>query len=280
MSNPREQTGTLLCADGTRLFYREWLVDAPRAIVHIVHGLGEHSGRYAHVAARLNALRIGVRAHDQRGHGRSEGARGALRHSDDFLEDLRLVLEDFAHQQGATPFLLGHSLGGLVAARFATGGYAGLRGLILSSPALAISLSGGQRLQLAIGSRLLPSLAANNGINADNLSHDPTVVAAYRADPLNHARVTPRLVQFMVSAGERARHDAENFHGATLMLVAGSDRLVDASGSREFFERLPGGNRTMRWYDDAYHEIFNETAERRARVFDDLSIWLDAHIAK
>jgi alpha-beta hydrolase superfamily lysophospholipase len=280
MSNSLEQTGTLLSVDQTRLFYREWLVDKARAAIHLVHGLGEHCGRYTHVAARLNALGIAVRAHDLRGHGRSGGARGALHHQDDFLDDLKLVFDDFARQQGSTPFLLGHSLGGLIAARFATGGYSTVRGLVLSSPALALSLSAGQRALLAVTSRLAPSLAVTNGIDVTGLSHDPTVVAAYRADPLNHDRVTPRLVRFMLDAIARAQHDAESFTTPTLLLVAGADRLVVPSGSRDFYDRLPGGHRTLRWYDDAFHEIFNESAERRARVFDDLSMWLDAQIPK
>lgn len=280
MSSALEQTGTLLSIDGTRLFYREWLVNAPRAALHIVHGLGEHGGRYAHVAARLNALGIAVRAHDQRGHGRSAGARGALSRRDDLLDDLKLMFDDFARQQGSTPFLLGHSLGGLVAARFATANYSALRGLILSSPALALMLSPGQRALLAVSSRLAPSLGVANGVDANWLSHDPTVAAAYRADPLNHARVTPRMVRFMLDAIDAAQQGAEGFATPTLMQVAGADRLVVAQGSRDFYERLPGGQRTLRWYDDAYHEIFNESAERRARVFDDLSIWIDAHIPK
>ncbi len=280
MESSLEQTGTLLSADGTRLFYREWLVNRPRATVYIVHGLGEHSGRYSHVAARMNALGIAVRAHDHRGHGRSDGPRGALRGKDDLTDDLKLVLDDFARQQGSTPFLLGHSLGGLVAARFAVDGHSALRGLILSSPALAIAMTPPQRLLLAVSSRIAPGLSVPNGLQVAAISHDASVVAAYQADPLVHGRVTPRLVRFMLDSIEIAQQGADHLKIPTLLQVAGSDRLVVPQGSRDFYERLPGGSRTLRWYDDSFHEIYNETSERRARALDDLSVWLDTQIPK
>jgi alpha-beta hydrolase superfamily lysophospholipase len=273
-----EKTGTLMARDDTRLFYREWLVSHPRAILCLVHGLGEHTGRYSHVAMRLNALGISVRAHDLRGHGRSDGKRGALGKSSDLLDDLALVLGDFAQQQGATPFLLGHSLGGLIAARFATGKLAPLRGLVLSSPALAFNLSAYDRLLLAVSIRLAPSAAVTNKLDLDKLSHDPTVVAAYRSDPLVHGVVTARLVRFMQTAVTEAQRDAGTLRIPVLMLVAGKDGLVDPTGSRAFYDALPAELRTLRWYDLAYHEIFNESAEQRAIVLNDLSMWLNARL--
>lgn len=273
-----EHTSTLVADDGTSLFYREWPIEAPRASLHIVHGLGEHSGRYRHVAECLNAIGISVRAHDHRGHGRSEGARGALRTLPDLLTDLKLVFDDFTRQQAALPFLLGHSLGGLVAADFVTGGHGVVRGLVLSSPAFGIRMSAGQRMLLAVSSRLAPSLAIPNGLNVAAISHDPAVVAAYRADPLNHPTVTPRLVRFMLDAINHVQVHAHQCTAATLLLVAGSDRLVAPAACRDFFQRLPDGDRMLRWYDEAYHEIFNETPELRSRVLSDLSVWLDARI--
>jgi alpha-beta hydrolase superfamily lysophospholipase len=278
MSTPSETTGTLLAKDGTRLFYREWLVNHSRAILVIVHGLGEHGARYLHVAARLNALGISVRVHDQRGHGRSDGKRAALASATDPLDDLKLVVDDFAHQQASTPFLLGHSLGGLIAARFATANLSPLRGLILSSPALAFELSLRDRILLAVSSRLAPSAAVANKLDVDKLSHDLTVVAAYRGDALVHGVVTARLVRFMQTAVAETMRDAATLKIPVLMLVAGHDALVDASGSRAFYDRLPTELRTLRWYDQAYHEIFNESTEQRAIVLNDLSVWLDAEI--
>jgi alpha-beta hydrolase superfamily lysophospholipase len=275
-----ERTGVLLSSDGVQLVYREWLAETPRASIVIVHGLGEHSGRYAHLAMRLNALGFNVRAHDQRGHGRSQGARGALAHSDDLLSDLKLVVDDFSHQQKNVPFMLGHSMGGLVAARFATLQLSPLRGLVLSSPALAFHLSAVQRVLLAVASRLAPSLKAPNKLDLKALSHDATVIAAYQGDALVHDIATPRLVRFMQEAGASVLRDAFRITQPVLLQVAGQDRLVDPEGSRVWFGRLAPLVGTMHWYDDAYHEIYNESVERRARVLADLSAWLGAELAR
>jgi alpha-beta hydrolase superfamily lysophospholipase len=275
-----ERTGVLLSTDGVQLVYREWLADTPRASIVIVHGLGEHGGRYAHLAMRLNALGFNVRAHDQRGHGRSQGARGALAHSDDLLSDLKLVTDDFTRQQKSVPFMLGHSMGGLVAARFATLQLSPVRALVLSSPALAFHLSSSQRTLLAIASRIAPSLKAPNKLDIKGLSHDATVIAAYQSDPLVHNIATPGLVRFMQDAGASVLRDAHRIKQPVLLQVAGDDKLVDAQGSRVWFERLAPGLGTMHWYDGAYHEIFNESVERRARVLADLSAWLGAELDK
>lgn len=273
-----DQTATLLSRDGTRLFYREWLPPSPRASLLIVHGLGEHSGRYESLAKRLNRKGVGVRAHDHRGHGRSEGARGALNSSADFILDLKLVLDDFARQQGSTPFLFGHSLGGLIAADFATQNLSTLAGLLLSSPALGLQLSPVQKLLLQATARLAPGLSLSNGLDVSAISHDGAVVAQYRDDPLNHDRATPRLVQYMLDAIESAQRNAPRLTLPVLLQVAGADRLVVPAGARQFFEQLPPGTGTLRWYDDSYHEIFNETVERRERVLTDLSDWLDDQV--
>ena len=274
----------LLLPDGTSIRLRGW---APphgitrRGSILLVHGLGEHSARYAHVADRLVALGLEVRAYDLRGHGGSEGRRGGVPHADTLLDDLRAVFEDLrvaAH--GAPPFLLGHSLGGAVAARAATGGWVEPRGLILSSPALRPPpISRVQRALLRVARRLAPDLGAPNRLPLDKLSHDPGEVAAYRADALVHDRITPRLYDFLVDAGAAARRDAPRLNVPTLLLVAGADQLVDPAGAREFAAALAPGVGTLHWYDGLYHELFNEREPDRARVLGDLGAWLERRLA-
>ena len=244
--------GFLQSADGVSLFYREWLVDDARGAVQIVHGLGEHGGRYGELAGIFNAMGLSVRAQDHRGHGRSGGARGSIAGRHDFLHDLKLVFDDFAKAQNTVPFLFGHSLGGLIAARFATGGFGDVRGLMLSSPALAV-----------------PSGLPPNGV-----SHDREVVRGCRDDALNHNKVAPRVIRFMLDAMDKCHADADHFAMPVLLQVAGDDLLVDPAGSERFFARLPDENKTMHWYDDAYHEIFNEAAPLRQRVQQDLMAWM------
>jgi alpha-beta hydrolase superfamily lysophospholipase len=242
-----------------------------------VHGLGEHSGRYAHVAERLAAQGLHVRGYDHRGHGESGGPRGSVPHPDALLDDLRAVFDDLAGD-GAPPFLLGHSMGGATAARAATGGWVTPRGLILSSPALRISPSPLETGLLAVARRLAPDRAFPNRLPVGKLSHDPREVAAYKADGLNHDRITPRLYDFMADAGAAARRDAARFTIPTLLLVAGADALVDARGARELSAALPAGVGTLHWYDGLYHELFNEREPDRTLVLDDLTAWLEEQL--
>jgi alpha-beta hydrolase superfamily lysophospholipase len=139
-------------------------------------------------------------------------------------------------------------------------------------------MSPAQKLLLAATSRVAPRLSLGNGLEVGAISHDAAVVAAYRADPLNHGKVTPGLVQFMLDAIVAVQRRASTLSVPVLMLVAGADRLVVPTGSLAFFDSLPAGIGTMRWYDDAYHEVFNETTERRARALADLTVWIDSQL--
>lgn len=274
----------LRTADGIELHAQCWAVadgTPRRGSVLLVHGLGEHSGRYAHVAEALNAIGLDVTAYDHRGHGRSGGPRGRLPHADALVDDLRQVFDALATEDPAwaPPFLLGHSMGGGIAARAATAGMVTPRGLILSSPALAATLSPVQRAMAAVARRLVPDRPMANGLPIDVLSHDLEVVAAYRADPAVHDRISARLFDAIVAAGVAARADAGRLHVPTLGLVAGRDRFVDAAGSRAFFAALPKGVGTLHVYEDLYHEVLNEREPDRSRVLGDLRAWLEAQLA-
>ena len=271
---PASNEGFLQAPDGAALFYRDWPVADARGSVFIAHGLGEHSGRYAELAGIFNSLGFSVRAQDHRGHGRSGGVRGSIVRPDDFLMDMKQLFDHFALAQKTTPFLFGHSMGGLIAARFATGGFSPVRGLMLSSPALGIYLSRFQRLLLTVGSALAPGLAVATGLPSNRLSHDPEVQRVATGDVLNHRKVAPRVVRFMLDAGERCLADAAGFKAPVLLQFAGDDALVDPAGSEAFYARLPAGNKTRHRYADAYHEIFNEAEPLRGRVQGDLREWL------
>jgi alpha-beta hydrolase superfamily lysophospholipase len=278
MSDNNQNTGFLQAVDGVRLFYREWLHPQPRGAVVLVHGLGEHGGRYRQLAGIFHAAGFSVRIHDHRGHGRSEGPRGSVRTNDDFLEDLKIAFDDFAAAAQTTPFLFGHSMGGLVAARFATGGWSKVRGLMLSSPALAIRMSGFQKFLLALTTQIAPGFAVPTSLPAQRLSHDEAVVRDFQGDPLNHGKVAARVVNFMLDAMACVQRDAGMFTSPLLLQFAGEDAFVDPAGSRAFFAHVPQVDKTMHGYDDAFHEIFNESAERRLRAQNDLLAWLELHV--
>lgn len=269
----------LSAADGTRLHVTDYLLPLSevRDSIVLMHGLGEHSGRYRHVARFLNNWGLSVRAYDHRGHGRSEGRRGDVVNGDPILQDAEIVIEDFSSRFAEPPYLLGHSMGGLFAAHFALAQLAPLRGLVLSSPALAVRLTGVQQVLLRILHRLAPSFAVPNRLPAHLLSHDPAVASQYKADPLVHAKISPRLLTSMLSSIDYCASHANSMKVATLMLVAGDDHLVDPEGSKRFFAQLPPALGEMHLYPDFYHEIFNEI--EAARPLGDLRDWLDRTIA-
>ena len=270
------QSHQLAAADGTLLYVSDLLAPLAqsRGGIVIMHGLGEHSGRYRQLAQRLNDLGWSVRCYDHRGHGRSEGARGDVPTGAPMLQDAQIVIDDFNARTGYRPFLLGHSMGGLFAAHFALAGCAPLRGLILSSPALAVPLSGLQKMMLKAMHCVAPWLALPNGLQSRFLSHDTRVVKAYRADPLVHNKISTRLLNAMLASIAFCEQQATKLAVPALLLVAGDDHLVDAEGSKRFFARLPPALATMTVYDDLYHEVFNETDSQRP--FNDLAAWLQA----
>jgi len=270
---------TLTTPDGLTLALRRWpAAGAPRGTVQIVHGLGEHIGRYERVAAALNAAGWNVAGHDLRGHGRSGGPRGTIPAQRSMLDDVALVMD---HLRGARlgaaqrpHVLLGHSMGGLIAATLCAEAppLRAVDGLVLSSPALDPGLSAGQKLLLALAAPLAPRLRLGNGLNPDHVSRDPAVVAAYRTDPLVHDRVTPRLVRFIVDGGRYVIERAPHWKVPTLLMWGGADRLVAPRGSAAFAAAAPQPLVTAREWPGLAHEIFNEP--ERAQVLATLTAWL------
>lgn len=267
-------------ADGLTLRLREWPLASARGTVLIVHGLGEHIGRHAQVATRLNAWGWRVVGHDQRGHGASDGARGRLAHRDDLLNDLARVIDATRARHPGPLVLLGHSLGGLVAARFVAAAAAPpvplwsrpVDALVLSSPALATEMNPVQKLLLAVLGPLAPNLALHNGLRPEWLSRDASVVQAYSADPQVHDRVSPRLARFIVDAGAFVIAQAPRWPVPTLLLYAGADRCVAPSGSAAFAAVAPPARVRSHCFEALSHEIFNEPEQ--AEVFAVLGAWL------
>lgn len=247
-------------ADGTGLHVLDAMLPPgqARGRIVIMHGLGEHSGRFQALTQFLNGCGLSVRCYDHRGHGRSEGRRGDVIHGDPMLQDAQIVIDDFSSRYSVPPFLFGHSMGGLFAARFALSARSPLRGLILSAPALALRLGRPQLALLKIAEALVPWLGLPNGLNPADLCHSAAVVAAYRADPLVHRRISARLLRSMLDSIDDCQQHAASLHLPTLLLVAGSDRAVDPAGALRFYENLPPEQRSLQLFPHMYHEIFNE----------------------
>jgi alpha-beta hydrolase superfamily lysophospholipase len=278
---------TLHTEDGAGLQLRHWEARDPRharGSVLVVHGLGEHIGRYEHVAAALAAAGWHVTGYDQRGHGRSGGRRGCIARPDDLLRDLGQVVDVVRARHPGPLVLLGHSLGGLIAGRFVAEGlrpspaawWRPVDALVMSSPALDPGMRAWQKALLAVAGPLLPGLPAGNGLDPAWVSRDPQVVAAYRADPLVHDRIVPRLARFIVDAGELVRRCASEWRVPTLLLYAGADRCVAPRGSQAFAAAAPGAVVESHCYEGLFHEIFNEPEQ--AEVLARVRQWLAAHV--
>ncbi|MDP3761135.1 MAG: lysophospholipase [Ramlibacter sp.] len=265
-------------SDGDNLALQDWPLPEGlvlRGVVILVHGLGEHAGRYDHVARRLNGWGFAVRGYDQYGHGESDGVRGGLPATPRLLDDLADVIESTrARMEAGVPLvLLGHSMGGLVAACLVALRKLPIQGLVLSSPALDPGLSAFQKLLLATLPRLAPNLTVGNGVDPDFVSHDPEVVAAYRADPKVHDRISGRLARFIAGSGPVVLERAATWTVPTLLMWAGEDKLVNPRGARAFAAAAPAKVVTARCFDGLFHEIFNELDSEP--VFATLKQWLD-----
>ncbi len=272
----RINDSTSTTADGVALFWRDWEPVSTPVLggIYLLHGLGEHVGRYDALARELCAAGWRVRAHDHRGHGRSGGARGVLAPAGDLRRDAAELVSRFAAECASAPLLLGHSMGGALAAELVLSGALPVRALVLSSPALALRLSAIQKALLWLLGHAAPDLAIANGLRPQWLSHDQDEVQAYVTDALVHRRVSARLLQWMVAAGKVARMHAGRLGVPTLLLYGGADRIVDPEGARQFARQAAQGMLTTREYEAAYHELFHESAPWRHEALADLLGWI------
>ncbi len=276
--NPESRLSTFVASDGDRVVIQDWPLGASmplRGVVIVVHGLGEHAGRYERVAEQLQQWGFAVRGYDQCGHGESGGARGSIPTDTRLLDDLADIIDSTrARMSRGTPLiLLGHSMGGLVAGRFVSLGIRSVDALIMSSPALDAGMNAFQKFLVSVLPKISPDLRVGNGVQPKFISHDPEVVACYRADPMVHDRISARLARFIADAGPLTLAMAPQWTVPTLLMYAGDDHLLNPQGSRDFAAAAPRNVVTSVCFDALYHEIFNELDA--APVFAELKRWLD-----
>ena len=277
----QRQTHVLKAGDGVALATYRWLPDGagrPEAAVIIAHGYAEHAGRYDALAARLVGAGYAVYALDHRGHGHSEGERANVGVFREFVSDLARFTEHVREIHPNPPrFLLGHSMGGLVALQMVLEQPERVDGLILSGAYLSNAVRVPRAL-LALSrpvSRLFPSLPVQP-LDTSALSRDPAVVEAYKADPLvYHGNVKARLGSEMLQAGAFVTERADSVHLPVLIMHGGADRLAAPEGSRELFERVGSRDKTLHIYEGYYHEIFNDVGKEKP--VGDVLEWLGAH---
>ena len=260
---------------GVALSCRSWAPAEPERVLLVVHGWAEHSGRYEHLGAWFATRGCAVQAFDHRGHGRSDGRRGHADHFDDLLDDVEAVLARVrAGYPGLPIFIVGHSMGGLVAAAFARERQPEVTGIVLSGPALLPGdVPSGLRLSmLRMLRRVAPRLSLARWIDPDGLSRDPEVARAYAEDRLVLRRMSLALGSELLEAAQRTLEGAGRIRVPVLVLHGAADPICAPEGSLRFFERLTAPDSDQRLYPELRHEIFNEP--EHATVFADALEWM------
>jgi alpha-beta hydrolase superfamily lysophospholipase len=274
-----DQYYTLFSPDGQQLYGQGWPCDQkPKAVVCVVHGLGEHCGRYAHVAEALNAACYAVLAYDQRGHGQTAGQRGHAPSFDTLLDDVSLLLAEAANCYPGLPrFLYGHSMGGNVVLRHAMTRRPQIAGVIATSPALGANKTPlPTRVIGRIMYRVKPTFSLSNGLDQAGLSHDPRVIDDYQGDPLVHDRVSARFgLDLLDSMAWVSAHAAE-FPPIPLLLVHGTDDRITSPAATQAFASQVKGEHELKLWDGLYHETHNEP--ERDVVLRYLIDWLDRRV--
>ncbi|MCF7808408.1 MAG: lysophospholipase [Candidatus Marinimicrobia bacterium] len=265
--------------DGFSLYECSWLLDEPKGIVLICHGIAEHCGRYDHVARSLCEAGYGVVAFDLRGHGKSSGKRNYVDSFSDYLDDLGEVLDRLKKTYPGIPvFLMGHSMGGGIVTLFAMERHPDVKGLLLSAPSAKVSDDLSPLLQKISGilSALAPKLPA---IKLDNsfISKDPKVREAYDSDPLNYRKgILARTGAEVLKSTKQISEGCNAIEEPILIMHGTEDKLADMSGSEMLYEKVASKDKTLKRYEGLYHEILNEPEQDIVKA--DIIQWLDDHI--
>lgn len=263
---------------GMNIFAQDWKPDgAVRGAVALVHGLGEHSGRYQHAAQTLNAAGYAVTGMDLPGHGRSEGTRGHTSYAAVMDEIDCLIKAVDQRYPGKPRFLYGHSLGGALVLYYTLQRQPDLRGIIVTSPGLASGtpVPGVKLLMAKLMARLAPSFTLENGLDVNNLSHDPAIIQAYQDDPLVHSRISARLGLDLLTLGTWIQAHAAEFPLPLLLEQGSADHLVSPQATAAFAKAVPPNLLTYKVWEGFYHETHNEV--EKEQVLQYMVDWLDSH---
>lgn len=277
MESYRHDTGSFTGKGGVEIFFQKWIVDKAKAVMIIVHGIGEHSGRYENLLNSLAGKKISIYAMDMRGHGNSDGKRGHIDSFMDYVYDLKLFLEYIKEENRGNPIILyGHSMGGVIAAKYAMTYPEDISMLSLSSPAfaLAVNVPGWKKSLAEFFSSRMGSLALSNGISAEDLSHDTDIVSAYENDPLVHNKVSARWFVEFTKTGQECLDNASSIKKPLILFHSKNDFIADCNAAEKFYNSVSSASKKIFIYDGLFHEMINEKIEDREMVLKDVTGWI------
>lgn len=262
------------------IYYQSWLPDGEiKAVLLIVHGLGEHSGRYMNVVNHFVALGYAIYGLDHLGHGKSSGYRELVEKFSDFTEILDTFLKQVKEWQREVPiFMVAHSMGALIGLTYLTENQSQFKGALISGPPVKIpkNVSGVTIFVGKILSKILPK-AGVIGVDAEGVSRDPEVVKAYLEDPLVFKGKTPaRLAAEMLKAITNLETTVSDIELPIFIIQGGADRIVDPTGAKEVYEKISSKDKSIKYYDEYYHEVFNDIGFETP--LKDVQFWLDKQL--
>ncbi|MGB0494742.1 MAG: lysophospholipase [Kangiellaceae bacterium] len=256
------------------IYLRKWEVNNPKANIFVAHGLGEHSGRYEHLALHFNQLGFNVYAHDHQGHGKSSGTRGHVNSFLEYSNDLKKVIEGNSKDDFPN-YLLGHSLGGVIASGFLLRHPTLIEKVVISAPGFekkippnAIKASIGKLL-----ANIFPKLTLWNEIEAEWICSTKEVVEDYKNDPLVHDRVSAKFFTSFLAEYQFIQDNFANISNSMLMLIPGNDIIVNHDVSKTLFALLKSQDNKLVEYPDSYHELLNEKSTRSS-AYNEIEDWL------
>ncbi len=277
----KTQSGTFKAKDGSSIYWKGWVPDnTPKAVVQVIHGYAEHIDRYGNVVNVLVPAGYAVFGTDHRGHGHSDGKRGHVNSFQDFIDDEKQFRREVIDTgfPGLPCFVLGHSMGSLIAMNYIEQSPEGVKALVLSGtgsqpgtdiPPILITAT-------KILSKILPSIHVKSPLPPEFISRDPEVVKAYVDDPLVYNVITPRLAHEMNRHVVIGAQNASKIQVPVLIQLGSKDTAF--SKQRELFDLVGAKDKTYKLYDGLKHEVYNELIDDRTVVLADLKQWLDAHL--
>ena len=272
-----KNTGNFTGLEKTRLFYQRWQAECPRGAVVIAHGIGEHGSRFRNLIDHMQDDGISFYALDHRGHGRSEGQRGHINSFSDYTADLKTFIRMVRKENAGLPLiLLGHSMGGTIACRFALDYPGDIDGLILSSAGFiqAVKVPVWKKTMAALLANVMPGLSMPTGLDSSALSHDRKVIADYDNDPLVHDLVSARWYMEFTRAGAICLQRAGELTMPLLIIHGSADAIVDPEGSRQVMEKASSQDKQLFLFDGLYHETMNELPPDREKVLNTIRSWI------